>query len=166
MTEPIIAPTKFDLNTQNQFLKSKQTCLGSDSKVIKNAKSGTIVPLMNVQGKTMFGVAEMCNWPGTNSPCRQRNDQDRDNAVYNDDYEKYNLYLICIGNVRIFRNPISFKTIRDILGVNNDDKRTTNMWKNGNWRNFSKVFITEVDGKTAETLKLIQRYNQYIISLL
>ena len=128
----------FNSESKQMFLKGLRTHLGH--KVKMNEPAGTIVVLADLTTKSVWGVCQLKNWQMSASPSREFHPLDTE--TYTGDYLKYSKYEICIENLRILKNPISFESIRTLVGGNTEVHRHCNMWM-GFHSSFCKIFGAE-----------------------
>ena len=136
------------------FLSSSKRHLGHDEET--KFKAGTIIIMVNKDTREIIGVAIAQNWADSNSPCRLHSPLDAD--VYSGEYTKYNEHEICISNLRILQNPITYSEVRTLVGgVKNDP---TNMWKSPQ-RNYRTPYTSKKGDQTP-----VMKYKDLVKSLL
>ena len=144
----------FTKKSREEFLRSLRTNLGKKDRL--NRDAGTTVVLSSLDEKIIWGVCTLANWPGTESPCRERHLLDEE--VYSKEFAACNKYEICISNLRILNNPVSFDDVMILVGGSPHFRGSTNMWKG--FHQYAATFI-EGDDKSCVT-----RFNIWIKSLL
>ena len=123
MSSPAVVITPFTNDTWQSFLRSDRTHLSHEKQVRRSA--GTIALLVNLDEGAFVGVCVLQNWSG--SDCIYRKSSMLDDQVHHGDAAKYNKYHIRIGDLRLFKNPTSYATIRTLFAPN-DAHGYTNMW--------------------------------------
>jgi hypothetical protein len=145
----------FTKKSREEFLSSSRYKLGKKDRC--NLSAGTIVVLSSFDEKIIWGVCVLANWEGTDSPCREHHLLDED--IYSRDFANYNKYDICIDNLRILKNPVSYDNIRILVGGTNGITSPNNMWK-GFQCQFAPTFCSGEDKMS------VVRFNIWAHSLL
>lgn len=141
--------------SREEFLRGLMNKLGKKDKT--NLPAGTTVVLSSLDEHVVWGVCTLTNWEGTNSPCREHHLLDED--TYSTKFAACNKYDICISNLRILKNPVTFDDIRILVGGEEGFNKSTNMWK-GFHCQFAEAFIP------GEDKSCVTRYNIWARSLL
>ena len=145
----------FTKKSREEFLSSSRFKLGKKDRC--NLPAGTIVVLSSLDEKSVWGVCKLANWEGMGSPCREHHVLDED--IYSKDFAACNKYDICIDNLRVLNNPISYDDIQVLVGGTSGTTGANNMWK-GFHCQFASTFCSEDD-------KLpVTRFNIWAKSLL
>ena len=152
MTQTLV--TYFTNLTWQEFKNSTKECLGHYNKVHK-FKKGDIVLLINTEEKCILGIAILGEYED-GKVYREHHQLDVD--TYSGENSKYNKYDIKIEKLRNVN--ISFKDLAILCGKNEDDKTTTNIWRNTHL-NYSNVFYKGEDSEI-----VLQTLNIFINTLL
>ena len=150
----------FKKETREQFLQSLQTKLGKRNR-LKKSPAGTIVVLSSSDEKIVWGVCTLANWTNTEGPCRERHLLDEE--VYSKDFAQYNKYDICISNLRILKNPVSYDDIRILVGGAADSKCNNNMWK-GCQIEYASTFISDPDKSCVTRFRPLNISNRHLLT--
>ena len=143
----------FTTQTLSEWLQGDKRFL--NDRVRTFYKAGTTVVLANLTTKAVIGVCMLADWSETESACREHHLLDTD--TYVGENAKYNRYEICISDLRLLKNPVSFHDVRTLVGGDPNSKKCNNMWR-GFQGNFVKAFGADE--------AVIQRYKIWAQSLL
>jgi hypothetical protein len=108
---------------------------------VNNAKAGTIIVLSDPSCGGIFGLAVLKNAPDSETPCIKSSMLDEQTHVGEDD--KYNAYHIYVKEVKLFKTPITYSSIRATISAP-DIVGNGNMWQN-NQMAFRRPFHKDVD---------------------
>lgn len=139
----------FNKKTRDEFLMSPRNALGKRNRC--NFAAGTIIILSSLDEKVIWGVCSLKDWDGTNSPCREHHVLEQD--IYSKEFAMYNKYDICISELRIFKNPVSYDDVRILVGGPEITVGPNNMWK-GNNAQFAQAFIAGDDKSCVTRFKI------------
>ena len=142
----------FSKKTREEFLISSKEKLGKKDRT--NLTAGTTVILSSLDEKVVWGVCTLANWDGTGSPCREHHLLDQD--TYSKEFAAYNKYDICISNLHILKNPISYDNIRVLVGAPEGKTGASNMWKGSN-TNFASIFFKGDDNSCVARFRIWAR---------
>ena len=136
MSSPAVVITNFTNATWQSFLRSDRAHLSHEKQVLRAA--GTIALLVNLDEGAFVGACVLQNWSGSDCICRKSSPSDK--KVHQGKNVKYNNYHIRIGDLRLFKNQVSYASILSILAPA-DSRGNTNMWRS-NQISFAAPFCT------------------------
>jgi len=145
----------FDVNTRKQFMTSQRMFLGSKNKT--KVQAGSLVVLVDLTAKEIFGIVRVRNAPDASTPCVEHAFLDVD--TYSAEYCKYNRYEVHIYDVKILKSPVTLDQVCFLVGGDSSLKVAGNMWR-GFHCNFAAPFQMGCDPS------VVRRYTMWINTMM